>query len=181
MKAEDKITMNEVLHVSENQELEVEKDAGNNAMDIFSIIDNLLDSPPIFMDDFAEFYEQQKRWGEEYRKSFKMRLRTLRAIYQLSREKLADKLQMSYKTIWEYEHGVSEPDIKTLVQIANLFHVSVDYLVGNAHSFLNADTIIEKRHLDSKQLIPIMDKHFHPKRLKTLCDKMIKRRPYLAK
>lgn len=43
---------------------------------------------------------------------------------------LADYLGLNRTTISHYASGRNEPDIGTLIRIADFFHVSVDYLVG---------------------------------------------------
>lgn len=46
-------------------------------------------------------------------------------------------LNMSQKTISRYENGERESGIAELIQNANYFHVSMDYLVGR-HSAIRA-------------------------------------------
>lgn len=43
---------------------------------------------------------------------------------------LADYLGLNRTTVSHYVSGRNEPDINTLIRIADYFHVSVDYLVG---------------------------------------------------
>lgn len=59
-------------------------------------------------------------------------LRFLREEKGLSQQKLAEMLNTSQQTIFKYEKTASEPDISTLVQIADIFDVTVDYLIGNS-------------------------------------------------
>lgn len=54
------------------------------------------------------------------------RLRIERGIYQ---KQLAAYLHVSVGTISNYENGVHFPDLKALCEIADYFHVSVDYLL----------------------------------------------------
>lgn len=61
---------------------------------------------------------------------FKERLRELRIEKELSQTKLAEKLGVDFRTISNWENGVRKPDIDTLVEIANFFEVSTDYLLG---------------------------------------------------
>jgi len=63
--------------------------------------------------------------------SFPKRLKSLREEKQLYQKDLADALGLSRSTITAYEAGKREPDQATLKRIANLFEVSVDYLIGN--------------------------------------------------
>lgn len=58
------------------------------------------------------------------------RLKQLRVKRGVSQLKLADAVGVSQQSINKYEnHGV-EPDIQTLVALADYFGTSVDYLVG---------------------------------------------------
>lgn len=58
-------------------------------------------------------------------------LRLLREERGLSQQKLAEMLNTTQQSIFKYERTKSEPDIATLIQIADIFGVSVDYLIGN--------------------------------------------------
>lgn len=53
----------------------------------------------------------------------------LRLLNNMTQLELAEKLNYSDKTISKWERGESSPDISVLVEIANLFGVSLDYLV----------------------------------------------------
>lgn len=61
---------------------------------------------------------------------FSKRLRELRTEKQVSQSDLAKALGISNRTISMYEQKNSEPNIETLVKIANYFGVTTDYLVG---------------------------------------------------
>lgn len=61
---------------------------------------------------------------------FSKRLKELRIEKELSQSELARDLKLSNRTISMYEHGNSEPSIKTLINIAHYFNVTTDYLVG---------------------------------------------------
>lgn len=53
----------------------------------------------------------------------------LRLLNGLTQMELGEKLSYSDKTISKWERGESTPDISVLVEIANIFGVTVDYLV----------------------------------------------------
>lgn len=53
----------------------------------------------------------------------------LRLINNLTQMELGEKLNYSDKTISKWERGESSPDISVLVEMANLFGVTLDYLV----------------------------------------------------
>lgn len=61
---------------------------------------------------------------------YMIRLRELREERRLSQDGLALKLNVSQSTISAYEVGDRTPDLETLIAIARLFGVSLDYLVG---------------------------------------------------
>lgn len=62
--------------------------------------------------------------------SFGENLIALRNLNKLSRKELADKLNIPYTTLRNYETNQREPGHKLLIQIAQLFSVSVDTLIG---------------------------------------------------
>jgi len=53
----------------------------------------------------------------------------LRTLNNMTQIELAEKLNYSDKTISKWERAESSPDISVLVEIANLFDVTLDYLV----------------------------------------------------
>lgn len=59
-----------------------------------------------------------------------MRFKLLRKELNLSQEELAEKLGIDVSSINRYEKDKREPEYATLLQIAALFNVSVDYLLG---------------------------------------------------
>ena len=62
--------------------------------------------------------------------NFSERLKQLRSERNLSQEKLGALLEVKKYSIYTYEKGRSEPDIKGLIILADFFEVSIDYLVG---------------------------------------------------
>lgn len=59
-----------------------------------------------------------------------IRLKELRDERRLSQGGLALKLNLSQSTISAYEVGDRTPDLETLIDIAQFFGVSLDYLAG---------------------------------------------------
>lgn len=55
----------------------------------------------------------------------------LRKQYNLKQSDLAQSLKTTQRKISYWESGKIEPDIDTLIDIANFFDVSVDELIGN--------------------------------------------------
>lgn len=59
------------------------------------------------------------------------RLRELRQQKGISQQTLAEAIGISQQSINKYENHNIEPDICTLIAIANYFQTSVDYLIGH--------------------------------------------------
>ena len=60
-----------------------------------------------------------------------LRIRELRKKSGLTLKKLGKKIGAAESTVSQYETGKRQPDYKTLTKIAEIFHVSVDYLLEN--------------------------------------------------
>lgn len=61
-------------------------------------------------------------------------LRALRKASGLTQIELCEKLNIAQATLWGYETGAHEPDIDTILKIADYFGVSIDYLFGRSDS-----------------------------------------------
>lgn len=58
-------------------------------------------------------------------------LRKLRMNKGISQQRLAEVIGTSQQSINKYENHSVEPDISTLILLADYFQVSVDYLIGH--------------------------------------------------
>ena len=58
------------------------------------------------------------------------RVKELRVENNLTQKQLAEKLQTTNSSVCDWEKGRSQPDLKTLANMAQLFQVSADYLLG---------------------------------------------------
>ena len=63
-------------------------------------------------------------------KIFCERLLEQRRLYGYTQRQMAQKLNVSQPSYVRYENGTSEPTQENLVKLADLFDVSVDYLLG---------------------------------------------------
>ena len=61
--------------------------------------------------------------------TFGINLKTLRQLKGISQRKLGDDLNVCNQTISFWENGSREPDLDTLIQIAEYFDVSLDSLL----------------------------------------------------
>ncbi len=64
---------------------------------------------------------------------FKNKLKECRKTKKLTLIDLAEQLKTSHATINRYELGVNEPSLDRLIELARLFNVSTDYLLGVEH------------------------------------------------
>lgn len=58
-------------------------------------------------------------------------LKLLRDVAAVSQKQVAQAIGVSQQSINKYENHNIEPDIETLIRIADYFETSVDYLVGH--------------------------------------------------
>ena len=70
-------------------------------------------------------------------------LKSLRQDTKTSQQQLADFIQVSQQSVNKYENHDVEPDINTLIKIAEYFNVSLDYLTGRS----NIPEMADKMHL----------------------------------
>ncbi|MGE5633314.1 MAG: helix-turn-helix domain-containing protein [Caulobacteraceae bacterium] len=70
-------------------------------------------------------------------------LRALREEKKISREALANMLNISYSAVSKYETNIRFPDKETLVKMADYFDVSIDYLLGRSNIRETAEKILK--------------------------------------
>lgn len=58
-----------------------------------------------------------------------LNIRKLRELKGLSQQDLADKLKVSSNTIYNYEKGNKTPNLKRLIQMAEVFDCTLDELI----------------------------------------------------
>lgn len=66
-----------------------------------------------------------------------VKLRTLRKKQGVKQSYIAKAIGVKEATISAYEKGTRKPSFDTLLKIANLYGVSIDYLVGNEYENAN--------------------------------------------
>ena len=81
---------------------------------------------------------------------FSEKLQLLRRGKGLTQEALAQALSVSRQAVAKWEAGQAFPDISNLIEISNLFHVTVDYLVREQDCTASP---IETQNGDLQQLI----------------------------
>ena len=74
------------------------------------------------------------------------RIKMLRTAQNLSQAQLAKRLEITRSSINAWEMGISVPSTQYLVELAKLFHVSTDYLLG-----LKQNASLDVTGLDTEQ------------------------------
>lgn len=67
-----------------------------------------------------------------------LRIRELREEAQMTQKQLADRISNMQRNVSNWEQGVSEPDLQTVVAIADIFNVSLDELFGREQTDIQA-------------------------------------------
>lgn len=80
------------------------------------------------------------------------RLRKLRKAKGMTQEQVAAYLNAAKSTVSQYENNVNEPDLQTLVKLADLFGVSVDYLFGRGEPADKKEETADWPHLLKEKL-----------------------------
>lgn len=63
----------------------------------------------------------------------KTNIKTIRENNNMTQKECADKLEITLRAWQGYEQGIREPKYELLCKIADMFHVSLDYLLGREH------------------------------------------------
>lgn len=69
------------------------------------------------------------------------KIKNLRQRNNMTQEELGNILNVKKAAVANYESGYSEPDSEKIMQLASLFNVSTDYLLGNTHVELPVQTL----------------------------------------
>lgn len=86
---------------------------------------------------------------EKFNSPFASNIRKLMSENNVTQDELARAIGKTRQTVSQYVNGVSEPGYDTLVKIANYFHVSLDYLLGQT-----ADPCMQKSAVDELGISP---------------------------
>lgn len=75
-----------------------------------------------------------------------MKLKEIRAKYNLSQSQIAEITGLSQKSISNYENNQTFPNVESLIKLSDYFHISVDELIGH-----NIPYLVNKSLLTDKQ------------------------------
>ena len=59
-------------------------------------------------------------------------LKLLREVHSVPKKQLAEAIGLSQQSINKYENHSIEPDVETLIRMADFFQTTVDYLIGHS-------------------------------------------------
>ena len=82
----------------------------------------------------------------------------LRKKNKMTQLELAEKLNYSDKAVSKWERGESIPDVSVLVEIADIFSVSLDYLVKEDHDKIEPITEEERKLKEATQKVLIKNR-----------------------
>lgn len=86
----------------------------------------------------------------------------LRKANNMTQFDFADKLGISFQAVSNWERGNSMPDISKLPEIAELFNVSIDEILGKENSVLNE--VVNGEKVNSQQIKEMIEvSNCHPK------------------
>lgn len=79
--------------------------------------------------------------GKKKRTALGNRLRTLRRDNGMTQREVAARLHLERSSYAYYEIGTTEPDLHTLIEIATIFRVSTDFLLGRGEYTISVESI----------------------------------------
>ena len=81
-------------------------------------------------------------------------LKLLRQLHGISQQRLAEAIGATQQSINKYENHATEPDIAMLIQIADFFHTSVDFLIGHSEAQAESEGVpVFKLNADEIRLV----------------------------
>lgn len=73
-----------------------------------------------------------------------MKIKEIREKYGLSQRELALQIGLPPQSMSRYENGQVEPNIETLIKLADFLHVSLDELIGRPTNLINKMVLTER-------------------------------------
>ena len=77
-----------------------------------------------------------------------LKIKELRLAQELTQKDLAEKCNISSKSIWAYENNIAVPPLDVLIKLADFFECSIDYLTGREDDF----GVIKIQNVDDKEM-----------------------------
>lgn len=90
------------------------------------------------------------------------RLKELREEKELTQEELGKLLSVSRQAVSSYESEDAEPSLNNLVRLADIFDISLDYLLGRTKERYNLNLKDKKDRELIIDIINLIEKHKRP-------------------
>ena len=87
-----------------------------------------------------------------------MKLKEYRQKNNISQKDLSKKLGIPPTTLYSYEQGVCDPNVNTLIKLADFYHVTIDELVGRPTSLINKLVLTDRERLLIDSILSMTDK-----------------------
>ena len=105
---------------------------------------------------------------DDFKKSLALKVKALRESSSLTQEELADKCDVSWRTISNLERGLVVPDLYMMVKISRIFNVKIDDMLS-----LDFDETKSRSRLEREQFLIEKIRHANDKLLDYLLDQLI--------
>lgn len=90
---------------------------------------------------------------------FSLRLKQLRENKRLTQAQVAERIDVTASMVSSYETDIRLPSYATLLKIANLFGVSVDYLLGrDERRMVDISSLTEEEASVVYQMVDVLNK-----------------------
>ena len=86
-----------------------------------------------------------------------LRLKEIREEKNILQKDIAQKLNKTRECISSWERGVNEPDLESLIKLADILEVSLDYLTGRSDD-VGMIEIHSELTAEKKELLSLFDK-----------------------
>ena len=100
-----------------------------------------------------------KQKNEELFKYLGLRIKDKRRELKLSKEKLAEYINVNDTQIYKYESGISKIPIDKLILLSKLFKVNIKYFIGEYNFKEPKNNQLEKRIIELREIYNINDEN----------------------
>ena len=89
-----------------------------------------------------------------------MNLKAIRIKNNLTQKEVAEKIQTNRVNYNRYELEKGEPDISTLIKLADLYHISIDELVGRKQQDIINKGLLSQTQIDIIEIMQHLNQNF---------------------
>lgn len=112
---------------------------------LYPVTDSLVRGSYYFFGLILEVHFDLERTGKKYMKiKIAENIKTLRKQHSFTQEQLSEALGVTVSAVYKWESGQSVPEVKMLMELADLFEISVDTLLGYDRQNENIENRIKR-------------------------------------